>query len=234
MKKKLLVLGLVIVLVVGFVTMALAQEGPRQFSDEKLREIAELIVKTNLGDNLSREQEKRLDKLASQFTEKDVEVLTRFVLILRGYSPEEANEIIEKLKEEGEKIKRLEEREKKERERLNKQSLRTLYGPCSQMVEEQWVDGVKSDYVAHCDCDGDPSDMDYHFRFWLWWNGDPDLIRWYSTHWWVRFIFRAWYGGRLLGDSFCGIPKWLCIGERGVTAAGGPSFVRDRLYLGHL
>jgi hypothetical protein len=64
MKKKLLILGLVITLVMGFVIIALAQEGRRRFSDKKLREIAELIVKTNLGDNLSREQERFLDRLS--------------------------------------------------------------------------------------------------------------------------------------------------------------------------
>ena len=168
MKKKLLFGAVVITLVLGFVIGALAQGGPRRFSDEKLWEIARSILDTDLGANLSREQEELLDKLASQFTEEDVYTLIRFVLIFRGYSLEEANEIIEGFKEEGKQMRRL----------SDEQGLRPLSGPCAQMVEEQeGFDGTRSDYVAESQwCDGAP-DMDYHFRFYLWWIGDPDLIR---------------------------------------------------------
>jgi len=188
MKKKLLFGAVVITLVLGFVIGALAQGGPRRFSDEKLWEIARSILDTDLGANLSREQEELLDKLASQFTEEDVYTLIRFVLILRGYSLEEGNEIIEGLKKEKEDH---EETLRRMEGGSDEQGLRPLSGPCAQMVEEQeGFDGTRSDYVAESQwCDGAP-DMDYHFRFYLWWTGDPDLIRWYSDSGWVRFIFR--------------------------------------------
>lgn len=112
-----------------------------------------------------------------------------------------------------------------------------LEAGCSQGVEEQWVNGVRSDYVTESwVCDMDPKDKDFTFRFWLWWYGNPDSIKWYSTHWWIRLVFRSFYNGVLVGDSLCGVPKWLCIGTTGVYPAGlgSPSFVRDRLYLGHL
>lgn len=166
MKKKLLCGAVVITLVLGFVTGVLAQGGPRWFSDEKLWEIAKLILDTDLGANLSREQERLLDELASKFTEEDAEMLVRFVLILRGYSPKEANEIIEGLKKEKEDH---EETLRRMEGGSDEQGLRPLSGPCAQMVEEQeGFDGTRSDYVGESwGCDGDPSDKDYHFRFYL-------------------------------------------------------------------
>jgi hypothetical protein len=37
----------------------------------------------------------------------------------------------------------------------------------------------------------------------------------------------------LLGHDLCNYSKWLCIGERAVTAAGGPTRVRDSMELRH-
>ena len=116
-----------------------------------------------------------------------------------------------------------------------KLSIVPLGGPCTQMVELQSGGNQTSCWrvTVDWDCDGDPADKDYSFRFSMWWFGDPDLIRWWSDNWWIRTVFCRYDGCNLLGYELCSQPKYLCIGEVGVTVAGGPTFVKDRLKLRH-
>lgn len=179
-----------------------------------LKAVAERI----LSETMSEEEFKGLS-----LSDEEVWALIRWVIILQDYSGEEADRLIEQLKH----------------ERAASQrggGVVPLGGPCSQAVEME--DGGNR---ADCDnvwvstwCDGQP-DKDYAFRFVMYWSGDPNLIRWWSDNWWIRFVFcNAWGCDNLLGFNLCNVPyKYLCLGEAGVTTAGGPSFVKARLKLRH-
>jgi hypothetical protein len=178
-----------------------------------LKGVAERI----LSDTISEEEFKSLN-----LSEEELWSLMRWVIILQGYSAEEADGLIQRGKEERAAI-----------QRADRPVL--LGGPCTQPVELQSGGNQTSCVLVTEDwqCDGDPSDKDYSFRFFMFWLGDPDLMRWWSDNWWIRKVFSILYGGNLLGYELCSIPKYLCIGEGGVTAAGGPTFVKDRLKLRH-
>jgi hypothetical protein len=200
------ILGVVMICVVGVPVY-----GESRSAD--LKAVAERI----LSDSISEEEFKGL-KLSGE----ELWTVMRWVIVLQGYSPEEADRLIRRGKEERAAIERAD-------------GTMPLGGPCAQMVELESGGNQTGCWrvTENWSCDSDPTDKDYDFWFSMWWFGDPDLIRWWSDNWWIRTVFCTVYNCNLLGPELCSERKHLCIGEVGVTAAGGPTFVRDRLKLRH-
>lgn len=109
------------------------------------------------------------------------------------------------------------------------------WGACSQTVEKSDASGDTYAYTSGTSytCDGDSSDVDYVFSFAPTWADDPNDVRWYANAY-VRTVFAAAYSSNLLGSSLCSTPVQLCIGTTGVTAAGGASYVKSKLFISHL
>ena len=169
------------------------------------------------------------ERLMSPFCEPDIWLIFYYLLILDGYDHHKAIEIIQ-----GAKIER--EQHFRQLEKLEKGEVAPFQGSCTQPVEE----GAPTGGVSFCtfveedwNCDGDPSDREYDFLFPMPWYGNPGYLRWRSNNWQIAWAFRIIYGGNLLGHDLCNYSKWLCIGDRGVTLAGGPTQVRNSLELRH-
>jgi len=200
---------------------------PRCFPHAQLRKLAQLAHENpNVWPS---EEKEALQRLTSPACEADAWWAIYYFLILGGYDHHKALEIIQ-----GIKIER--EQHFRQLEKLEKGEVAPSQGSCTQPVEE----GSPTGGVGFCTfveedwkCDGDPSDRDYDFLFPMPWYGNPDYLRWRSNNEWVAVIFRIAYGGNLLGHDLCNYSKWLCIGERAVTAAGGPTQVRNSLELRH-
>jgi len=207
------VISLILVLLGLVVFQVYAAPPLPGFSDTDLKAIAEQIV----SGTMSEEEFKSLS-----LSEEEMWTVMRWVLIDQGYSPEKADRAIEHLRNE-------------RAAALRGEGVVPLKGPCTQMVELQSGGnqvGCRAVY-EYPGCDSDPSDLDYNFEFKMLWYGDPDLIRWWTDDWWIRHVFCWVYGCNLLGHALCISPKFLCIGEYGVTLAGGPTRVKNNLRLRH-
>jgi len=198
---------------------------PRCFPHAQLRELAQ---RAHENPN-SWPSEEILERLSSPTCEADAWWTIYYFLILGGYDHNKAIEIIQ-----GVKIER--EQHFRQLEKLEKGEVTPFQGSCTQPVEE----GAPTGGVSFCtfveedwNCDGDPSDRDYDFLFPMPSYGNPDDLRWRSNNWWVGFVLRSAYPQGLLGHGLCNYSKWLCIGEWGVTFAGGPTQVRNSLELRH-
>jgi hypothetical protein len=198
---------------------------PRCFPHAQLRKLAQHF---HDDPNFSPPNE-IYERLISPFCESDLWWLGYYYLILSGYNHNTVIEIIQ-----GAKIER--EQHFRQLEKLKQGEVTPFQGSCTQLVEE----GSPTGGVSFCtfveedwNCDGDPSDRDYDFLFPMPWYGNPDYLRWKSNNIYVALMFRLLYGGNLLGHDLCNYSKWLCIGDRGVTAAGGPTQVRNSLEMRH-
>ncbi len=109
-----------------------------------------------------------------------------------------------------------------------------------QHIENTWTVGhppgstFASSYWNSPNCDDDPSDPDWAFKFdksYEWYSRDPDSLRWTSESAQVYLAFMAAYGGDLSGYSFSWNEARLCIGTTGVRAAGGTSKVKNNVFL---
>lgn len=219
MKKMLIsltIVGLFLVLFLPSLSIYAQSEGPgRNYSDEELQQMAERVVFGKSSDTY-------FDDI--KLTEEDFWTLAEFVLVFRGISDEERNNLLKGTwYEQQEWINNLEH------------SQIIFWGPCSQMVEEEgaYDQTAASVVFASWDCDGDSSDQDWQFQFSMYWFGDPDEVRWWSQDWWVRTVFEQVYAGQLLGNSLCSYPKYMCLGTNGVALAGGVDNVKTHLRIAH-
>ena len=219
---KRLAVAIFVLVVLGVVVFPVqAKPSDLEFSEADLSALAERIVGSwSSGEAMPEEDVATLYRLS----EKEAMRLVTLVLVLQGYTPEEAQQGIDHMREESAAPRR-------------GGAAPLLGGPCTQNVELQ--DGGNqvgcSQVRENWTCDGDSSDLDYQFNFPMYWYGDPDLIRWWTWDPWIRWLWsQTWvYGGNLLGYNLCYHPKYLCIGQWGVTAAGGPTIVKDVLKLRH-
>ncbi len=86
--------------------------------------------------------------------------------------------------------------------------------------------GVYVDWL----CDDDSSDMEYVF-YYPFPSVAPSSVRWTSVSSQVYLAFMAAYGGNLLGFGYSYGEVRLCIGDRGVAAAGGAAKVKSSIFV---
>lgn len=79
-------------------------------------------------------------------------------------------------------------------------------------------------------CDDDPSDKEYVF-YYPYPSIAPSALRWTSTSAQVYLAFMAAYGGNLLGFGYNYGEARLCIGDKGVFAAGGAAKVQSSIFV---
>ena len=87
-----------------------------------------------------------------------------------------------------------------------------------------------NDFYEDRTCDGDDADSDWVFSFPVS-NPIPEKLRWSTSSPLVYVAFHVAYQGKLLGFRLNSDHVGLCIGQTGVTAAGGAWHVFYHLYL---
>ncbi len=105
-----------------------------------------------------------------------------------------------------------------------------------QFIENAWVwwwpqgHAYPNSYWQDKNCDGDSSDNEYVFRYDVN-TSNPNSLRWTTDSPLVYAAFMAAYGGEILGYSHDEGVAYLCIGDKGVWAAGGPWLVKATTFL---
>lgn len=80
-------------------------------------------------------------------------------------------------------------------------------------------------------CDWPEPDMDWEFDFSMWYNQNPDSLRWDTTSPQVAFAFWFAYGNNLSGYAHQWNQVRLCLGEIGVSLADGPAQVQAAVFI---
>lgn len=103
----------------------------------------------------------------------------------------------------------------------------------TEIIENTWTVSVNGPFSLFWyedrNCDDDSSDNEYVFYYEFPAN-PPEGIRWTTTSAQVYSAF-AVYNWNLLGFGYDFDEVRLCIGDRGVTLAGGPDVVRRTVYI---
>lgn len=80
-------------------------------------------------------------------------------------------------------------------------------------------------------CDGDPADYDWEFDFSMYYDQNPDSLRWDTTSTQVGIAFWTAYGDNLNGYAYYWDQVRLCLGDTDVWAAGGADKAASTLYI---
>lgn len=95
-----------------------------------------------------------------------------------------------------------------------------------------YFNGVIGRYSNQYSCDDDP-DTGHIFVF----SHDANSLsrlRWNTSDSWIYTTFHSIYGGTLRGFGYNFLDVRLCVGDRGVSVAGGPDYVAARLYVHYI